>query len=266
MFIVSWGKWYSRFVANSQEEKQKQIRRTWQAILDYVNEDIPGRAFKDVVLQCLECSGVSGTDRALLDGKDGLRPRDNIELSAELYRDPLRRVLEWIIGLPVSSNTHHAVPAPEVLARDAIEFLQEHTSNVDLELNPPLSKPRSGPMMLISRRASKLSDAVDGICLFIVNQINRHDLTGEPLTDVFPFGLCDRSDCGRLFIIQRTGRGRFCSVNCRSAIGKRRRKAAQRSAFNKSELKTGGTITRVSADTRTVKDSPGNVRIVRRKS
>ena len=54
------------------------------------------------------------------------------------------------------------------------------------------------------------------VCKFIIEQIERHDIGVEALRDVIPIGLCGRSGCDRFFMIERTGRGRFCSSKCRA--------------------------------------------------
>jgi hypothetical protein len=54
------------------------------------------------------------------------------------------------------------------------------------------------------------------VCKFILEQIERHDIGDEALRDVIPIGLCKRSGCDRFFMIERAGRGRFCSAKCRA--------------------------------------------------
>jgi hypothetical protein len=55
------------------------------------------------------------------------------------------------------------------------------------------------------------------VCKFILEQIERHDIGGEALSNVIPIGLCARSGCDRVFVIKRVGRGRFCSSKCRAS-------------------------------------------------
>jgi hypothetical protein len=37
---------------------------------------------------------------------------------------------------------------------------------------------------------------VTGIFRFMLDQVNQHDLHGEPLAEAFPFGVCEREGCG----------------------------------------------------------------------
>jgi hypothetical protein len=68
------------------------------------------------------------------------------------------------------------------------------------------------------------------VCKFILEQIERHDIGGEALSDVIPIGLCERSGCGRFFLIERAGRGRFCSDKCRAGAYQEKLTKEQRAA------------------------------------
>jgi hypothetical protein len=68
------------------------------------------------------------------------------------------------------------------------------------------------------------------VCKFILEQIERHDIGGEPLRDVIPIGLCKRSGCDRFFVSERTGRGRFCSDKCRAGAYQEKLTKEQRAA------------------------------------
>ena len=68
------------------------------------------------------------------------------------------------------------------------------------------------------------------VCKFILEQIERHDIGGEALTDVVPIGLCGRSGCGRFFVRERAGRGRFCSSKCRASAHQEKLTKEQRAA------------------------------------
>jgi hypothetical protein len=57
------------------------------------------------------------------------------------------------------------------------------------------------------------------VCKFVVDQIGRYDKHEELLQKVIPIGHCARPGCERFFIIERVGRGRFCSDSCRSKAG-----------------------------------------------
>ena len=61
-------------------------------------------------------------------------------------------------------------------------------------------------------------------------KIERHDIGGEALMEVIPIGLCERSGCGRFFLIERAGRGRFCSDKCRAGAYQDKLTKEQRAA------------------------------------
>jgi hypothetical protein len=69
---------------------------------------------------------------------------------------------------------------------------------------------------LITEWPEPCESVVAPVCKFILDQIERHDIGGEELSDVIPIGLCERPECDRFFVIKRTGRRRFCSPTCRS--------------------------------------------------
>jgi len=71
---------------------------------------------------------------------------------------------------------------------------------------------------------------VSPVCKFMLEQVERHDIGEERLKDVIPIVLCERSGCDRLFIIERAGRGRFCSSKCRAADYQSKRTKEEKAA------------------------------------
>jgi hypothetical protein len=160
-----------------------------------------------------------------------LRSGISIEQLAEQYRGSLRDALRWIISPTTFSDAELAAEAMALAAYGA-KFLQEHARGLHTQFNPSVIIDKKAKLSIrLLRRFSNVDSVIAGLCLFILDQIDRHDLGGEPLTEVFPFSLCGRPDCGRLFIVQRVGRARFCSNKCRSAAGKRKKTSEEKAAY-----------------------------------
>ena len=137
------------------------------------------------------------------DFKDGA---SLIDLEAR-YRADVRRVLAWL-----SDPDQHS----ELAAR-AARFLSVYGTGIrmDISANPTFVGENADEPLLMEW-PEPCDSVIAPVCKFILEQIERHDIGGEALTDVIPIGLCERSGCGRFFVIERAGRGRFCSSKCRA--------------------------------------------------
>jgi hypothetical protein len=224
-----------QLIANLQEQRQEEVNHIWQLIVDYVNGDGTTKQFEKLAAQCFARLGMEDAPRMLRQCEDIKAGKSLTEL-AEHYRSPLRDVLRWINSPKTFSmmDAEEFVPA-SMLNRDAANFLMEHARSlrVTLEAQLVLNKTREDATILLRRVFSELGSVVTGICRFILDQVDQHDLDGVPLAEVFPFGLCEREGCGRFFYVKRIGRGKFCSGNCRAAVAKAKKPLEEKAAYMK---------------------------------
>jgi hypothetical protein len=148
----------------------------------------------------------------------------------ERYRQPIRAILRWVTRPSVVADD-----LEERMGRDwnAATFLTEQVEElrVTMAFNAALNTEDGSMETHLSRSISESGSVVAGICRFILDQIDRHDLYGEPVAELFPFGLCEREGCGRFFYVQRIGRGKFCSDNCRANVAKSKRPLEEKAAY-----------------------------------
>jgi hypothetical protein len=222
-------------LANRQQTGTEDVELIWRGIVDYANEDSTHSDFKELIIQSFRYMGIEDADKALRKCSD-LQDGSSLKELEDGYRKQIRNILLWIIG-PSNFGPTEVDPAVKAMsfATDASRFLTEEAANIHFKLHPGMQlDPESGELTVFLHRVLiEIPSVVAGVCHFILQQIDRHDLRGEPLTHVFRFGLCDRNGCGRLFMVRRVGRGRFCSDNCRSAVGKQKMTKAEKAAYMK---------------------------------
>jgi hypothetical protein len=150
------------------------------------------------------------------DFKDGA---SLIDLEAR-YRADVRRVLAWL-----SDPDQHS----ELAAR-AARFLSVYGTGIrmDISANPTFEEYADEPLLM--EWPEPCESVIAPVCKFIIEQIERHDIGGEALRHVIPIGLCGRSGCGRFFVRERAGRGRFCSDKCRAGAYQEKLTKEQRAA------------------------------------
>jgi hypothetical protein len=87
------------------------------------------------------------------------------------------------------------------------------------------------PDLGMLRRPTRVPSVITGVCHFILSQMNLNKGRGEPLEELFPIAVCERPGCGRFFVVQRSGRARFCSERCRSATNKGKLTLPEKAAY-----------------------------------
>jgi len=122
------------------------------------------------------------------------------------YRADIRRVLTWLSAPDRYSE----------LAARASQFLSIYAARVRMNISANGGYKADADDPLILAWPNSCESVMAPVCKFILEQIERHDIGEEALSDVIPIGLCGRSGCGRFFLIERAGRGRFCSDKCRA--------------------------------------------------
>jgi len=116
------------------------------------------------------------------------------------------------------------------LAAKATKFIAIHAAGVAMDISPNWSYESDADDPVILQWPNSCDSVVSPVCKFILDQIEQHDLEEERLKDVIPIGLCERSGCDRFFLIERAGRGRFCSSRCRAGAYQGRLTKEQRAS------------------------------------
>lgn len=137
------------------------------------------------------------------------------------HRLDIRRVLTWL-----SDPDQH-----KELAARAARFLGMFGTGIRMDISANLTfKGNDADEPLLMEWPDACESVIAPVCKFILEQIQRHDIGGEELREVIPIGLCERSGCGRFFVSERTGRGRFCSDKCRAGAYQGKLTKEQRAA------------------------------------
>jgi hypothetical protein len=186
-------------------------RRIWGNLVCYANaQDDRGKAapqkvrdFKTILSKCMDWLG--GVDDDIGECRDIKGGTSLSDLEAR-YRADIRRVLTWL-----SAPDQHS----ESAAR-AARFLKLHGTGIKMAIDANMNFKADADEPLLTEWPDACEFVVSPVCKFILDQIERHDVWGEALKDVAPIGSCERSGCDRFFMIERAGRGRFCSSKCRA--------------------------------------------------
>jgi hypothetical protein len=211
------------------QESETRERDLWKAIIRYANgaSNVQSSAqLKDfealisVGFEWISKPGdFCGEDVTSIcqDVKDGTA----LEILAERYWLDFRNMLGWLIApdmwFYVSDEGKYAF---QEFAAKAGEFLDHHAMNIRMsviantEFIPRSANPED--RTLIGVLPEQCVSVLSPVCKFVVDQIIRHDKGGEELRKVIPIGYCRKPGCDRFFMIERVGRGRFCSASCRA--------------------------------------------------
>lgn len=192
--------------AIEKSRKQGWERRIWGAVIDYVNTATPAhqrQPFEKLVNMTLDW--ISG-DESDMEGCRDLE-RTPLDALANQYRPELANVLTWL-----SDPAKH-----RGFAGQAVEFLRKFSSAIRVHIDGNAGfKNADDP--LVFEWPDEIGSVITPLCKFILDQIQRHDINGEPLRDVVPIGQCERAGCNQFFVIERVGRTRFCSGLCRAKV------------------------------------------------
>jgi hypothetical protein len=184
--------------------------RIWESLAHYANAQDDRstrtpkeREFQALLSNCINWIGGEKEDIAECgDMKDGTPFND---LAIRHHAD-IRRVLTWLSG----PDQH------KELAARAARFLGMFGTGIRMAISAnPTFVGADADEPLLMEWPDPCESVIAPVCKFIIDQIERHDIGGETLRGVIPIGLCKRPRCGRFFVIERAGRGRFCSSKCR---------------------------------------------------
>lgn len=187
-------------------------RRIWGGLVCYTNtQDDRGKAasqkVRDFQTMLSECMNWIGGDAEDIDNCMDVKGGASLDDLEARYRADIERVLSWLSGPDRRS----------ALAARASRFLSVYAAGVsmDVSANGDYKADEGDPLIL--EWPNSCESVISPVCRFIIEQIERHDIGNEALRDVIPIGLCERSGCNCFFMIERAGRGRFCSSKCRAA-------------------------------------------------
>jgi hypothetical protein len=205
-------------LAKLQDNDKEPRSRIWQWLVDYANAENTHKDFRYLVRAGFQSMGiVGGVPKILREAKD-VKAGASISELEERYRQPIRAVLEWIARRKPITEWNRV---KDFIRQDtdAAQFLVDSAQSTKIEIIIGAEFSPVGEITIEQNRAVTKSDSiVAGICQFILRQIDRHDLDDEPLSEIFPFAMCERQGCGRFHIVQRSGRSRFCSDACRARV------------------------------------------------
>jgi hypothetical protein len=215
----------------------------WAALIQYVNAggvETTGRqladSFKAIV--SLAMHRVGGTGEELDTCKDveriiaSLHPEcvtspwshylEALEILASRYQSQMRTVLAWLAN-PGSDQE---------LADRAVEIIRAHGSHMRMHWEAAGYDANEPECPILFEYPEYCHSVISPVCKFIKDQLDRHDLDGEELKDLFPFGLCDRPGCGRfrMFKLVRPGLF-FCHPQCKSAFHQAMKSKADKAAY-----------------------------------
>jgi hypothetical protein len=188
----------------------------WDALVRYVNADDNSEDLSQqqkAEFQCLveDCVAWTRGDRekSIFPDPDGIWACEDIKNDWDIsnramyYRPAIRRVLRWLSS-----------PVQQVeLASGAALFLSAEDAGVSIQREARKDYGGEGPLILDYVECATVGGP---ICRFILNAIDLHDLAHLELRKAIPIGLCQRSICNSIFLIERAGRRLFCTDACRA--------------------------------------------------
>jgi hypothetical protein len=183
-------------------------KRIWSALVEYVNT---GKGFDRLVGDGLDWIG--GDAEADLEQSEDIKAGTKLDTLAVRYRGNIRTLLTWL-----------ARPQDHKAAGPACAFLMQHGNSIRYEWQQAYFDPKDRDSSLISEWPNWIGSVVAPLCRFVKDQIDRHDVDGEPLRDVISIGLCDREGCGKFRVIQLYKPGHiFCSNLCKATFHQSRK-------------------------------------------
>jgi hypothetical protein len=209
----------------STDTPEQRVDAIWQSLVRYVNSELPVKDFKTLAVLSFAIIGMDDPKGAF-DSSEDWRDGATMEQLAEKYRYSLREVLHWI--LPGALLKERTIDGGSMMT--ALGFLAQH-ANTGLYYQVDNHSLNPTPTAQVLRRPTGVHSVVTGICHFILTQLDLHKGRGEPLAELFPLMVCERPDCGRFFVVQRSGRARFCSDGCRSAANKGKLALPEKAAY-----------------------------------
>lgn len=206
--------------ASAQSASTKEI---WKQLVEYANADFNGngepsleREFLTLHQACIQwiAPAVGMVSRSMphvfsqgiKDANEGGPP---ISVTARENQTEIRRVLQWLIE-PEQSEANQAEKAFRYLESCIESIRWERLFNK--EFNPIY---RKGAFWI--DYPANFGHVMSPMCEFIWRQMERYRAGDGELKQLIPIDVCRRPSCGRFFLIERIGRGSYCSGLCRAS-------------------------------------------------
>lgn len=189
------------------QKRHYREQRIWSGLVEYVNT---GNGFDRLVSNGLDWVG--GDAEADLGQSEDIKAGASLDTLAVRYRENVRILLTWL-----------ARPDDKA-AGPACAFLMQHGNSIRYEWQQLSFDPKDNDSSLMSEWPNWIGSVVAPVCRFVKDQIDRHDVNGEPLRDVIPIGLCDREGCGNFRVLKLFRPGHvFCSNLCKATFHQSRK-------------------------------------------
>ncbi len=207
---------------NRAQQRREWERRIWSALVDYANT---GERFETLLVACLDWIGGDADD---LEECRDMQRGASLESLAVTYREGIGAVLAWL-----------SVPQDRQRAQTACRFLMHHGNAIKMTWSDVSFDPTDKDSMLISEWPDTIGSVVAPVCRFIKEQIERHDIMGEPLRDAIPVGMCDRPGCGKFRLMKLNRPGHFfCSNLCKATFHQASKTSEERAQYMRRYRKT----------------------------
>ena len=119
----------------------------------------------------------------------------------------IRRVLRWLCA-----------PNEDLkLANDALSFLWGQVEGIKraVTLNETFDETGKHGNPVLYWKRLKWKGSLGAVYEFIWNRIERYNEEEDEFREIIPLGICERPGCNKFMVLERKGRKRFCSDNCR---------------------------------------------------
>jgi hypothetical protein len=198
-------------------EDREPDSQMWKWLVAYANSDNSHKDFRYLVRAGFQRMGVAeGVTKILRECKD-MKSGLSMQQLEKNYRKPIHDVLSWIVRPTAPTDFDSEIDLRFGQDTGSASFLVKCAQSAEMNILTEVTIDGEGKVQIEHKRAYAKSDTIiAGVCQYILRQIDRHDLDGEALTDVFPITLCGRQECGRFLVVQRTGRSHFCCDACRA--------------------------------------------------
>src|SRR2546422_678002 len=198
----------------------ERTRRIWKGMAQLANADLlADKKFLEelpaLILRCSDWTVAEGDRLAAFEEVLRYAKHQNqsleeaIQFWARYYQTEFRSLLTWLTDPDKHSQ----------LRFEAIEFLNIHGHEVRWvleeteETNLDESSAAHFPVLYWTR--VEYASIMAPVCKFILDEIGRfHSGDLEQYAEAMPLRLCQRSECGKFIVPERTGRKRFCSDLC----------------------------------------------------
>ena len=125
----------------------------------------------------------------------------------------IRKVLRWL-----------CTPNEDLrLANGALTFLWDQVEGIKraVTLNETFDPTGKQGIPVLYWKRFKWKGSLGAVYEFIWNGLERYNDGDNEFREIIPLGICERPACNKFMVLERKGRKRFCSDNCRVQANQR---------------------------------------------